>query len=207
MRKAESAMSLLALVLAARSGAAAERTFELDASQSRMTVSVDKSGLFSFAGHEHEVLATAMSGTIVADAADVARSSVTLRFGAAGLKVSGKGEPPADVPKVQEKMSGPETLDVARFPEIAFRSTLVEGREAPDGTWNLRVTGDLTIHGLTRKLTLPIRVQLAGDALTATGQAVIKQTDFGIKPISVGGVVKVKNELGLDYKIVGKAAP
>ena len=206
MHKRDALLSLSILLLAAGGAAAAEQSYAVDVAESRMTISVDKSGMFSFAGHQHEILATAIEGTVVADAADVARSSVKLRFGSAGLKVSGKGEPPEDVPKVQERMAGPETLDVARFAEIEFHSTLVEGREAPAGTWNLRVTGDLTIHGQTQKLTLPIRVQLAGDALTASGQAVIKQTDFGIKPISIGGVVKVKNELGLDYKIVGKAA-
>ena len=206
MLKRDAQLSLAILLLGAALGEGAEQTFAVDVAQSRMTVSVEKSGMFSFAGHEHEVLATAIEGTVVADTAEVARSSVRLRFASAGLKVSGKGEPPEDVPKVQDRMLGAETLDVARFPEIEFHSTLVEGREAPAGTWNLRVTGDLTIHGQTQKLTLPVRVQITGDALTASGQAVIKQTDFGIKPISIGGVVKVKNELGLDYKIVGKAA-
>ena len=41
-----------------------------------------------------------------------------------------------------------------------------------------------------------------GDRLTATGKFVIKQTDFGITPISVGGVVKVKNELNITFTIV-----
>jgi polyisoprenoid-binding protein YceI len=206
MRTRYAVVSLLIVASPGPRGAAAERTFAVDASASRMTVSVDRAGLFSFAGHAHEVLAVAIEGTIQADPADAARGSVALRFAAAALKVSGKGEPPEDVPKVQGKMLGPEVLDAQRFPEIAFRSSLVEGREAPDGTWNLRVTGELTIRGQAKTLTLPIRVQLSGDTLTATGQAVIKQTDFGIKPISVGGVVKVKNELGLNYKIVAKAA-
>ena len=73
--------------------------------------------------------------------------------------------------------------------------------------WNLRVTGELSLRGMTRTLTLPLRVTLADDRIEATGQLVLKQTDFGMQPVSVAGVVKVKNELGCDYKIVGRLAP
>ena len=185
---------------------AEERVYAMDPAGSSFRIAVGRSGLFSFAGHNHEVLASGIEGQVVADPQDVARSSVTLRFPAAGLRVTGKGEPAEDVVKVQAKMEGPDVLDVARFGEIVFRSSGVEGREA-GGVWNLRVTGELSLRGMTRTLTLPLRVTLADDRIEATGQLVLKQTDFGIQPVSVAGVVKVKNELGCDYKIVGRVAP
>ena len=184
---------------------AEERVYAVDPAGSSFQISVGRSGLFSFAGHNHEVLASGIEGQVVADPQDVARSSVTLRFPAAGLRVTGKGEPAEDVVKVQAKMEGPDVLDVARFGEIVFRSSGVEGREA-GGVWNLRVTGELSLRGMTRTLTLPLRVTLADDRIEATGQLVLKQTDFGMQPVSVAGVVKVKNELGCDYKIVGRLA-
>lgn len=196
-----------ALLLALASVAeAADRTYVVDAAASRMLVNVDRSGLFSFAGHRHEVVAGGVEGRVVVVREDPPRSSVSLRFPAAGLKVSGKGEPAEDVPKVQSRMEGPDVLDVARFADVLFRSTTVEGREA-GGIWNLRVAGELTLKGVTRSLVLPLRVSLEGDVLEASGQVVLKQTDFGIQPVSIAGVVKVKNELGLDYKIVGRAGP
>jgi len=185
---------------------AAERVYVVDPGASSFQVAVGRAGLFSFAGHNHEVLASGIEGQVVADPQDVARSSVTLRFPAAGLRVTGKGEPAEDVAKVQAKMEGPDVLDVARFGEIVFRSSGVEGREA-GGVWNLRVTGALSLRGLTRALTLPLRVTLTDDRIEATGQLVLKQTDLGIQPVSVAGVVKVKDELGCDYKIVGRPAP
>lgn len=198
--------ALAILILAAPPASAAETVYLVDAGESRLTVDVGRSGLFSFAGHRHEVLATGIEGRVAADPEDVGRSSVSLRFPAAGLKLTGRGEPPEDVPKVQAKMEGAEVLDVARFAEILFRSTAVEGREA-GGVWNLRVSGVLTLKGVTRALVLPLRVTLDGGRLEASGQVVIKQTDFELRPISVAGVVKVKNELGLDYKIVGRSGP
>ena len=43
-----------------------------------------------------------------------------------------------------------------------------------------------------------------GRDLTATGKFTIKQTDFGIKPISIGGVVKVKDELNITFTIAAR---
>ena len=49
-------------------------------------------------------------------------------------------------------------------------------------------------------------VEISEQGLTATGKARLRQTDFGIKPVSAGGgTVKVKNELGLDFRIVARA--
>ena len=191
----------------AATASAEPRVYVVVPEQSQALVQVGRAGLFKFAGHEHEVAAPVASGQVVADEADLARSSVTLSFQAGALKVTGRGEPAQDVPKVQEKMLGPEALDVARHPTISFQSTAVSGRAAGPQRWEIQVEGDLTLHGVTRRITLPLQVQRAGDALTVTGQTVIRHTDYGMKPISVAGVVKVKNELTLDFKIAARAQP
>ncbi len=186
---------------------AAALVFRVDASTSRVTIKVGKAGLFKFAGHEHEVSALGFSGEVVADPAEPTRSSVHLTFEAAAVKVTGSAEPPGDVPKVQETMSGPRVLDVARFPEVRFDSRRVGGHRNADGAWEIEVTGDLRLRGETRPLTLPMRVELSGDTLAASGQATIRHSDFGMEPVSVAGVVKVKNELLIEYRIVARRAP
>jgi polyisoprenoid-binding protein YceI len=197
---------LFAASVAAAGAQAAEQGYTVVAEQSAVHVHVGKSGVFGFAGHNHEVLAPSVQGTVIADPADLARSSVTLSFDAADLKVTGEGEPANDVPQVQTKMTGPEVLDVARFPKITFRSRSVAGRQVSDGVYDLQVTGDLALHGLTRSLTLPLRVEVGADKLTASGRTVLRHSDFGMKPVSAGGgTVKVKNEIGVDYRIVAHA--
>jgi polyisoprenoid-binding protein YceI len=183
------------------------RSYQVDPNKSTLRVSVGKSGLFSFAGHEHEVLATYFEGSVVADDADLSRSAVSLVFPVAGLKLSEKGEPPEDVPKVQEKMAGPEVLDAARFPSVSFRSTGVKGKAGSKGGYDLELTGDLILHGVTKSLTLPVHVDVAEDVLTATGTVSLRQADYGIKPVSVAGVVKVKNEVSLDFSVVAHRLP
>lgn len=202
------ARALLPVLLAAcaAGGAAAEQGYTVVAEQSAVRIHVGKSGLFGFAGHEHDIVAPVAQGTVVADPADLGRSSVTLSFDAAALKVTGEGEPAKDVPQVQAKMVGPEVLDAARFRSISFRSRSVTGKEVKAGVYDLQVTGELDLHGVSRSLTLPLRVEVAADALTATGKTTLRHSDFGMQPVSAGGgTVKVKNEIGVDFRIVARA--
>ncbi len=125
---------------------------------------------------------------------------MSLEFNAAALKVSGKGEPAADVPQVQQVMLSEQVLDVKRFPTVVFRSRRVSaGPKAANGT-ALAIEGDFTLHGVTRPLTIHATATLGPDRLTARGTFVIKQTDFGIKPVTAGGgTVKVKDEVQVEF--------
>jgi polyisoprenoid-binding protein YceI len=204
-----SVLSALLLVAAAgRSPAAAgARTFVADPAKSRVKVHVGKAGLFKFAGHEHDVEAPLAEGQILADPQDLRLSSVRLRFEASALRLNPAGEPPQDVPKVEEAMRGPRVLDVVRFAAITFVSASVTGREVSPAVYELRVEGPLTIRDREVRVGFTVRVSVSGDRLTATGQGRLRQTDFGIEPVSVAGVVKVKNELDLDLHLEALAVP
>jgi polyisoprenoid-binding protein YceI len=81
------------------------------------------------------------------------------------------------------------------FPDIQFESTAVEA----GGTGRWTVTGRLTVHGVTRSTTFPL-TERDGHY---RGSVALKQRDFGIEPISiVGGTVKVKDELRIEFDIV-----
>jgi polyisoprenoid-binding protein YceI len=71
----------------------------------------------------------------------------------------------------------------------------------PDG-WLVR--GELTLHGQTHVVTLNVAV----DQGRYRGSASLKQTDFGMSPISVaGGAVKVKDEVKIDFDIAAGSRP
>src|SRR5215831_19777872 len=182
--------------------AAGPRTFTVDTQTSRALIEVGKTGAFSFAGHTHEVEAPLTSGVVHLDPDAPARSDVRLEFNAAAMRVTGKNEPPGDVPKVTEAMLGPQVLDVKQYPSITFESTAVTARGTLPAL-DLSVAGKLTIRDTTKPVTAPVAVKVDGATLTATGKFTIKQTDFGITPISVGGVVKVKDELTITFTIAG----
>jgi polyisoprenoid-binding protein YceI len=193
------------LVLRAPAARAAPRVYTLVAAQSRLTVRVGKAGLFGFAGHEHEIVAGAFRGTATFDPERPAQSSVDLTFEAGALRVSGQGEPPEDVPQVQAAMVGPTCLDAGRFPTVRFvsKSVTVAGAAGPNGG-ELALHGELTLHGVTRPLTLHVHLDVGGQTLEATGTTTLQQTAFGITPISKAGVVKVKDELTLSWRIRGR---
>jgi len=183
--------------------AAGPRTFTVDVERSRATIDVGKTGAFSFAGHTHEVEAPIREGVIHLDPDTPAKSDVKLEFNAAAMRVTGKGESAGDVPKVQETMLGEQVLDVKKYPAIVFESTAVTAKGAAPNL-DLSVAGRMTIRGVTRPVTAPVAIRIDGSTLTATGKFTIKQTDFGIKPISVGGVVKVKDELAISFSIAAR---
>ena len=196
---------VVGVVVAAIVRGAAARSYTIDASHSSATIEVGKSGAFSFAaGHTHEVLAPAMTGTIAVDVDDPAHSSVRVTIDASALKVTGKGESAGDVPKVQETMTGTQVLDVQRYPTIAFVSTSVGLKTRTDAALDVMVTGQLTIRSITHEITVPVSVRMEGATLTATGRFPVKQTEYGMKPVSVGGVVSVKDAVNISFTIVGR---
>jgi polyisoprenoid-binding protein YceI len=192
----------VALAMAPGAARGEPRQYTLDSKASQIAIHVGKSGLFGFAGHEHDVVVGSLHGKVAVDPDQIRRSTVEISIDAASLRVTGQGEPAKDVGAVQAAMVGPECLDVARFPSIRFVSKSV----TPGATdaRDLTIRGDLTLHGVTREIAIPVRLELAADSLQATGATTLRQKDFGIKPISKAGVVNVKDELALRWRLVGR---
>ena len=178
----------------------------IDAASSKMTVNVGRSGLFGFAGHDHEVIAPVFEGSVMLDRTDLSRSKLSIQFDATAMKVTGKGEPAKDVPEVQRVMLSERVLDVQRHPKITFVSESISVAQSPNHI-QLRINGRLTLRGVNHPVTVPTQVELTANRLTATGKATVKQTDFGIRPVNAGGgTVKVKDEVELVFTIVASLA-
>jgi polyisoprenoid-binding protein YceI len=87
-----------------------------------------------------------VTGTVFIDEQDVSRSRVDVSIDARGLD--------SREPKRDEHLRSADFLDVANHPTVTFRSTRVEAPAGAAG--DLRVTGDLTIRGVTRPVTLDV---------------------------------------------------
>ena len=161
----------------------------IDKQKSVMTIHVFKAGVLSAFGHDHEIAAPIASGAV-----DTAAHHVELRVEAGALQVRDPKGSEKDRAEIQKTMLGPEVLDVTRHPEITFRSTAAESSGA--GAW--KVHGSLTLHGQSK----PVTVEVTEKAGHYVGQALLKQTDFGINPVRVGGgTVRVKDELRIEFDI------
>jgi polyisoprenoid-binding protein YceI len=161
----------------------------IDVAKSTITIHVGKAGLLSAAGHEHWITAPITSGM-------VNESAPRVEFTVEAAKMRVKPDPKVDAKteaQIQKDMED-MTLDIAHFREIKFQSTRIE--KAADGEWV--VNGSLSLHGVVKPVNLHVRRE--GGAYT--GRTVLKQTDFDIKPISVGGgAIKVKNEIEIEFQI------
>jgi polyisoprenoid-binding protein YceI len=158
---------------------------QIDPEQSTLTIHVGKAGLLSVAGHEHTVQAPIAQGTID----DGAAAHVSFRVEAARLMV----QPEEHRDEIQHAMQE-RVLESDRFPEIRFVSDRVQS--AGDGKWD--IAGTLMLHGESKPV--QVHVQLLRDKYA--GRVIIKQSDFGIQPVSAGGgTVKVKDELKIDFSI------
>ncbi len=96
-------------------------------------------------------------------------------------------------------------FDVEKFPIATFSITKVEYgvRE------NLKVTGNLTIKGITRPVTFPARMEITDGIINANGKVVIDRTDWGIRYASGKfydnlADQAVSDEIELQMKIVAK---
>lgn len=114
-------------------------------------------------------------GTVTLDEAAPAKSSVEVSFGIDGINTG--------VPALDEHLKSPDFFDAAKFPTATFKSTKVE----PTGPDTAKVTGDLTIHGVTKPVTLNVKLNKEavnpmsnkkGVGFTATGT--INRSDFGM---------------------------
>jgi polyisoprenoid-binding protein YceI len=160
----------------------------IDTQKSTLTIHVGKTGAFSGLGHEHEVRAPIHSGT--ADTGS--HPAVEIHVDARALRVIDKDTSEKDRAEVQKTMLGPEVLDSERHQEIVFKSIAAE--PAGQGRWTLR--GNLTLCGQTRPIT--VHVTLKGSRYT--GETIMKQTDFGIKPPGKAGV-RAKDEVRIEFDV------
>ncbi|MBI5067942.1 MAG: YceI family protein [Deltaproteobacteria bacterium] len=161
-------LSLLALVPTLALSAPAT-AWKLDPSHSTVGFSV-KHLVISQARGEF----SRYTGTVTLDEADVSRSRVEASIEAASVDTRNADR--------DGHLRSPDFFDVAKYPTITFASTQVEKR----GADRLAVTGNLTLHGVTRPVTLDVSLTpevkgLYGETrrgFTATGK--ISRKDFGL---------------------------
>jgi len=135
-----------------------------------------------------------LAGEIIFDPQNIAGSSVELKIDASTV-ISG-------IQKRDDHLKSPDFLDVGKYPDILFKSTHIDYSE---GT-RARVTGDLTLHGITRRITLatefsgPVKDPF-GDSLSMgfSASTVINRKEYGLEwnyPMADNGIM-----LGWDIEL------
>ena len=146
------------------------------------------------------------TGTLEIDEADLSQSKVTVEIDAASIDTK--------EPKRDDHLRSADFFDVEKFPKLTFASTKVDAVDAE----RLHVTGDLTIHGVTR--TVVLDVERGGEVKdpwggTRTGFSAttsISRKEFGLHwnaLLEAGGVAvsdKITINLEIEAVLVAPAA-
>jgi len=163
--------SLIAGALALASASAFATTYTLDPNHTQVQF-----GWNHFGFSNPEAVFGKVDATLEFDEADPTKSTVT-----ATIPISSVN---SDVPKLDEHLQSPDFFDAAKYPKATFKSTKVEKGSSPN---QLKVTGDLTLHGVTKPVTLDVTVNKVGEhpmrkspAAGFDATTVIKRSDFGI---------------------------
>jgi polyisoprenoid-binding protein YceI len=161
---------LASLLTASASVFAAPQTFNIDPTHTQVSFTYNHFGFSNPTGRLEDI-----KGTVVVDQADWGKSSVNVTMPLSGLHTG--------VPKLDEHLKTPDFFDAAKFPDVTFKSTQV----TKTGAETLDITGDLTVHGVTKPVTLHARVNKIGEnkmisSSTAGFDAdtTLKRSDFGV---------------------------
>jgi polyisoprenoid-binding protein YceI len=192
LREQAGAMTLLGLLPVLFWSADATSQKAIDTQRSVVSVRVYKAGAFSAFGHEHRIRASIQKGFFDED-----KGSVEFVVDALALRVIDPDASDKDRAEIQNTMLGPKVLNTSEFREIRFHSTEVSG--SGENRWT--VHGDLTLHGQTH----PLKIDVERQDGRYLGSARLRQSEFGITPVTVaGGTIKVKDEVRVEFEIVGK---
>ncbi|WP_348698657.1 YceI family protein [Duganella fentianensis] len=172
---------------------------QFDDGASQITVIVRRGGLLARLGHDHLIRVKNLRGSI-----DQQHNRASLQFRldemlvdppelrlAAGLSP----QPSADAVAGTRQNMLNRVLDAARYPLV-----VLEAERSADGQ-SLQLS--LTLHGVTRRMQLPAKIQSDGRSLRAEGSFTILQSDYGITPFAVmGGALAVQDQLELHYRLL-----
>jgi len=203
-------LALLTSLLAA--GPAAAERYAVTAGDSWVLAVTGKAGLLGVFGHRHSVLGTEVEGEICFDPQAPGETRARVAVPTAALAIDdrrgrqlagiGKGPGADDVEEIQADMLSEPYLAAEQHPEIVFELKSAE----PGDDDGYVASGSFELRGVARQVKVPVVVERGDDGgLVVSGGFTVKQTDHGIEPASVAGVVKVADEVEVRVRLVGRA--
>ncbi|MCK5769129.1 YceI family protein [Algiphilus sp.] len=213
---APGASSLHARVETARQAAAEDGAtmFAVDAEASDVRIHVFRGGRAPRLGKNHVIAVRGLKGFVALDSDLPVDAGFTLAFRLDALDLDpdalrtetggsfGKLLSEDQIEGTRNNMLSADVLDAERFPEVMLSAIRMRG------DWPMLVARTaVTLHGTTVEYDTLMRVTREDDRLIAEGSMVIRQTDFGITPMTtLGGILGLQDPLGITYRLVARGA-
>lgn len=175
----------------------------IDSDISRFAVRAFATGLLSAIGHNPTIAISDFEGQVRLGSDSLEGASLHMTIKANSLTVQNQISD-KDRREMEKKMVE-EVLETNRFPEIVYECTDVSGSYGLAGPSLVVLNGNLTLHGITRNLSINTTASLLGNLLRASGEFSIQQSHYGIRPVSaVVGTIRLKDELKFSFEVVAR---
>lgn len=177
--------------------------YVIDPASGKFSVHAFSGGLLSALGHNPTIAIRDYSGEADFDPEAIEKSALHLKINAGSLAVT---DNISDKDRREmERTMNQEVLETSKYPEIVYDSSNVSSSRAGEGEYSLELQGDLVLHGVKHHQPVSLKLTVTGDSLRAQGQFSVRQTQYGIKLVSVaGGTLKLKDELKCSFDIVAR---
>jgi polyisoprenoid-binding protein YceI len=177
--------------------------FVIDETGSRFTVQAFSAGLLSSFGHNPTIAIRDYDGEIEIFTDTFENAQVRLNVRTKHMDVMDRMKSD-DRKKLEQEMYA-NVLNVDRFPTASYESTEVSIQKIGGELFVAHVIGEFSFHGVERIQLIDARVTRMATMLRISGQFTLRQTDFGIKPVSfAGGTLRLKDELKFNFEFVAR---
>jgi hypothetical protein len=192
--------------------------YDIDTSESLLTIAVYRAGALARAGHDHIIASRELTGAVYIPA-DLAQSSCTVHIPVGSLTVdepqlrTNEGpEFPAQVPEearagTRRNMLSGAVLDAESFPSVDLTCAGVAPLPSANGPPSLEARLQTLVRGQTHSITMRLRYELGAERLSVDGELPLKQTDLGLTPFSAMlGALQVQDEMRVRIHLVAHAS-
>jgi polyisoprenoid-binding protein YceI len=177
--------------------------FLIDKNGSRFTVQAFATGLLSSFGHNPTIGIRDFEGEIQFIPETYDKASLHLSLKTTGLDVL--DEMKSSDRKQLEQTMYEQVLEVQRFPAAVYESKDIKVEKPGNSPIVARVNGELTFHGVSQNQSIVARVADMGSVLRISGDFELRQSDFGVKPVSfAGGALRLKDQLKFTFELVAR---
>ena len=176
----------------------------IDSKDSKFFVKAFSTGLLSAFGHDPKIALRNFQGETAfsANSGSLEGARVHIKIQSDSLEVADDVSE-KDREEINQRMHA-EVLESDRFSEIVYECSRVKASGSGDRYW-VALSGELTLHGVTRAMPVSARVVIEGDSLRASGDFTIRQSEYEISPVSAaGGTIRIKDELKCTFEIVAR---
>lgn len=165
---------------------------------SKFDISSSTSGL---AAHTRTMVTTSVTGS-VNFSKTMQPTSVAVNVPAGSLK---SNDGPAVESNRITSVTREQILEAGKYPSISFRSTSITPNKPVKGGFVGTVRGNLTLHGVTKPVAIPVHATVSGNTIHATGRITINQTSYHMTLLSIMmGAVKVNDPVTLSFNITAR---